>query len=377
MLREIVAIIRKDLRQARRDPRHMMPSLIVPFILLLVYSILWFNVGGGESFDCGLVVLDDSPQAETMASILETMSSTTNHTWFAIHRYNLTEAEFLFSTGSLVAYILIPSGFGENVSHGKQATITLFCNNINDDVVKNYIHRIEAAVLLFNQGAYSPDFNQSGAPIAIAETRTLSTTPSNLAYMGASSLILSVMVCALAGQALLTATEFESRAIYDTLNSPSSRLAISIGHTVASIPRTLLVLLLATPMVLVLVGPLPFGNPLALLVILVVTTIALVPIGEILGIVTKNREQALLGSVLITITGFLIGGGLAPVSLLPFEIRIVAFTFPMTHALTLWNRVFFLDTLTGTLPSFVALFLFWIASTVIVTRLIRKEVEGT
>ena len=165
MLREVVSIIRKELRLSRRDPRFVGPSLIVPFVFLLVYSILWSSVGGGESFVCGLVVDDQSQAASDMAAIIEDMRSTTNYTWFDTTRYSKQEASILFSNGDLIAYILIPEGFGANLSSGVESRVVLYLNNLNDDIVKNYIHRIEAAVLLFNQKAYAPSLNQSDSKI--------------------------------------------------------------------------------------------------------------------------------------------------------------------------------------------------------------------
>ena len=70
MLRAIVAIVKKDLKQAKRDPKFLGPSLIIPFVFLLVYTIMWTSVGGGESFACGLVVEDLSPEANEMADII-------------------------------------------------------------------------------------------------------------------------------------------------------------------------------------------------------------------------------------------------------------------------------------------------------------------
>ena len=163
MLRAVLSIAKKDLKQAKRDPRFLAPSLIIPFVFILVYSIMWTSVGGGESFVCGLVVQDQTQEANEMAAIIDNMVSTTNHTWFKIEYYNLQTASDLFEDTQLIGYILIPEGFGANISSGQKATVVLFINNANDDVVKNYVHRIEAAVLLYNQGAFSPEFNQSDA----------------------------------------------------------------------------------------------------------------------------------------------------------------------------------------------------------------------
>ena len=375
MLREIAAIVKKDLKQARRDPRFLAPSLIIPFAFLLVYSIMWTSVGGGESFACGLVVQDLSSEANDMAGIIESMTSTTNHTWFNIERYDLETASELYQSAHLIGYILIPEGFGANISSGQKGMVVLFINNANDDVVKNYVHRIEAAVLLYNQGAFSPDFNQSDARVAIHETLFLPMTPSNLEYMGAVGILLSLMTCTISSQAMLTATEFETGAIHELLNSPTSRLAIIIGRTIAAILRSLLVLLLSAPIITLSLSVFPKGNLLVLLGILLLTILALAPLGELIGMRARNREQSLLGSVLLAVVGFLAGGGLAPIGLAPFSFRIVLLILPTTHSIGLWARSFFSDTLLGLWPSFLFLLGTWVVLTVLVTQLMKGEVE--
>jgi len=377
MLREIAAIVKKDLKQAKRDPRFLAPSLIIPFVLVLVYSIMWTSVGGGESFACGLVVQDLSPEANDMAGILENMVSTTNHTWFKIERYDFETASELYQSTELIGYILIPEGFGANISSGQKGTVVLFINNANDDIVKNYVHRIEAAVLLYNQGAVSPEFNQSGARIALDETLFLPTTPSNLAYMGAVGVLLSLMTCALTSQALLTATEFETGAIHDMLNSPASRLAIIIGRTIAAIPRSFLALLISVPIITLSLNVFPTGNLLVLLGILLLTVLALVPLGELIGMKARKREQSLLAAVLLTVVGFLAGGGLAPIGLTPSSLRTVLLLLPTTHSIGLWARVFFSETLLGLWPSILYLLGTWVVLTAIVVRLMKREVESS
>ncbi|MHA2601361.1 MAG: hypothetical protein AM324_004420 [Candidatus Thorarchaeota archaeon SMTZ1-83] len=104
---------------------------------------------------------------------------------------------------------------------------------------------------------------------------------------------------------------------------------------------------------------------------------SLAPIGELIGTRTKNRELAILGSVLFSVIGFLAGGGLAPIGLMPLELRLVSLLLPTTHVLGLWTRVFFLDTVTGILPSIVALLVTWLVLTAVVSTLMKREVEHT
>jgi ABC-2 type transport system permease protein len=375
VLREILAVAKKDLKQAKRDPRFIAPSLIVPFVLALVYTIMWAQVGGGESFVCGLVVEDQSSQADEMVGILENMVSTTNFPWFRMTRYDSDSASQLFRSGSLIAYILIPEGFGANVTSGVKATIVIYIANLNDDIVKNYVHRIEAGVLLYNQLAVYPDFDQSDARVALEETLNHTETPSNTAYMFAVGIILSMIVCSVAGQAMATAADFETQAIYDTMNSPASRMSILIGHTIAALPRSLVVMIITIPILLLGTGTLPVGNVFVLGLILLLTLLALVPVGELIGIRTKQREQAILFSVLFAVFGFLAGGGLAPIGLMPAELRVLAMLLPTTHSIGMWTRVFFLDTMSGLLPGFVALLSVWIVLSMVAAQLMKREVE--
>ncbi|MHA1943919.1 MAG: ABC transporter permease, partial [Candidatus Thorarchaeota archaeon] len=251
----------------------------------------------------------------------------------------------------------------------------MFINNVNDDVVKNYVHRLEAAVLLFNQGAVYPEFDQSDARIAIEESFSLVETPSNLKYMAAVAILLSLIACSLASQAMLTATEFETNALQDTLNSPTPRLALIIGRTIAAIPRSFLSLLITAPVICFGMGVYPTGNILVLLGILLLTILALVPIGELIGLKIRNREQALLAAVLLTVAGFILGGGMAPIGLSPAPVRILAGILPTTHSLALWARVFFSDTILGLMTSSLYLIGTWIVMSAVVTHLMKKEVE--
>ena len=375
MLREIAAIVKKDLKQAKRDPKFLAPSLIIPFVFLLVYTIMWTSAGGGESFACGLVVQDTSAEANDFAGILENMVSTTNHTWFHIERYDLETAENLYQSTDIIAYILIPEGFGNNITSGQNATAVMFINNVNDDVVKNYVHRFEAAVLLFNQGAVFPDFDQSDARVAIEESFSLTDTPSNIQYMAAVAILLSFMACALTSQAMLTAIEFETGAIQDTMNSPTPRLALVLGRTIAAIPRSFAALLISAPVICLSMNIFPTGNILVLFGILLLTIIALIPVGELIGMRIRNREQALLAAVLFTVVGFVVGGGMAPIGLVPPLLRNIVGILPTTHSLNLWTRVFFSDTVLGLTTSALALLVTWFVMSIIVFQLMKREVE--
>ena len=105
------------------------------------------------------------------------------------------------------------------------------------------------------------------------------------------------------------------------------------------------------------------------------SALALAPIGELIGMKLRNREQALLASVLFVVAGFIAGGGMAPIGLSPEIVQMIVGIFPTTHILGLWGRVFFNDTLLGLTTSSLALILTWIILSVVVYQLMKKEVQ--
>jgi len=174
---------------------------------------------------------------------------------------------------------------------------------------------------------------------------------------------------------MLTATEFETGALQDTLNSPTPRLALVIGRIIAAIPRSFSAILISAPVICFSMNIFPVGNLLILFGILLLTILALVPIGELIGMKIRNREQALLAAVLITVASFILGGGMAPIGLSPASIRIIMGILPTTHSFALWSRVFFLDTMLGLTTSALYLLGTWILMSAVVTHLMKKEVE--
>jgi ABC-type multidrug transport system permease subunit len=134
-------------------------------------------------------------------------------------------------------------------------------------------------------------------------------------------------------------------------------------------------MIITIPVLLLGTGTLPVGNVFVLGLILLLTLLALVPIGEVIGIRTKQREQAILFSVLFAVFGFLTGGGLAPIGLMPTELRAIALLLPTTHSIAMWTRLFFLDTVSGLLPGVVALLTVWIVMSLITAQLMKREVE--
>jgi hypothetical protein len=119
----------------------------------------------------------------------------------------------------------------------------------------------------------------------------------------------------------------------------------------------------------------PVGNIVILIGILLLTILALVPIGELIGMKIRNREQSLLAAVLFTVAGFIVGGGMAPIGLSPALIRSIMGILPTTHSLILWPRVFFSDTILGLTTSALYLFGTWIVMSAVVVHLMKKEVE--
>ncbi|MHA1780185.1 MAG: ABC transporter permease [Candidatus Thorarchaeota archaeon] len=198
-------------------------------------------------------------------------------------------------------------------------------------------------------------------------------TPSLLSYNGISAILLSVVACAIGGQAMLAAADIENGALYETLNSPAPRISYILGRTIAAIPRSILGLVFVIPFITLTLGLPSTGEPLLLVGVVILTILGTAPIGEIIGNGVGNREQALLLSVIITILGYFAGGGLAPVSLLPQPYRSITLLSPMTYALDFWIRSFFIGSQGILLFPIFMLFFWWILLTALGAVLLSRR----
>jgi ABC-2 type transport system permease protein len=115
MKRQLVALVRKDLKLFRSDRRALIVSFAVPATLALLFGLAFRSSGGGMHLRSRVVNLDDSPGGARLAQVLarDPVLSATPAT--------RAEAQALLDKGTIDVALVIPAHFAADAagaSHG-------------------------------------------------------------------------------------------------------------------------------------------------------------------------------------------------------------------------------------------------------------------
>ena len=198
-LRALLGGMNAELSRLRRS-RLLIALVLVQSVTFLILVTL-FGMTGAYA-PTALVNNDNGPLSQTFINSLEN----DHHSFALIFMNNETAAREMVSKGDLVAMIVIPQGFSENISEGKTVPITVFIDNINSDLTADIQRAVPSAVMSFGDG-----LKFEGVNVGVVETDSYAHDTSFINYMIASALVLDALIISGTLSAFSVAEEFESK----------------------------------------------------------------------------------------------------------------------------------------------------------------------
>ena len=279
--------------------------LLIALVLLqaITFLVLVTLFGMTGAFAPTAVVNNDNgPLSQVFINNLES----DHHSFNLIFMNNEIAARELVAKGSLVAMIVIPQGFSENISEGKTVPVTVFIDNINTDLTDDIQRAVPSAIMSFGDQS-----KLEGVNVGVAETDSYAHDTSFINYMVASALVLDALIISGTLSAFTVAGEFESKTAKLLAISPIHPLIPLMGRVTA----TALVSAGALA-ITVLVGLIGYGIspifPLQMVLILALCIIMFSCIGAALGAVMKKTLPVALFILGIALPLYLFSGSYEP-----------------------------------------------------------------
>src|SRR6266702_3692784 len=123
MRRQLLALIRKDLKIFRSDRRALILSFAVPALLALLFGLVFRGARSGPVHVRTRVVdLDGSPGSQRLAAALAA------HPLLAARPATKAEAEDLVRRGAIDVAVVIPAGFVASAAAGARPDIALLAD---------------------------------------------------------------------------------------------------------------------------------------------------------------------------------------------------------------------------------------------------------
>ena len=322
-----LAVYRKELRQIYRDRRTLLILVFIPVFFLLLY-------GYALNFDIrhiGLAVedRDGTPQSRAVVSAF------INSGYFDLVAtvYSRAEAERLLDLNAVRAVLVIPEGFGREVTAGRVSPLQVIISGDNANTATT-VMGYAGGILQTLSAQFLAGGVQLIAPVNV-ESRiwynpelrsTLFLVPGLIAYIA--------MITAVASTALSIVREKEVGTMEQVRMAPIGTLSFVIGKT---IPYFLIALTSAALIIgaAMLLFDLPMrGGWLSLLVALALFLVGALGTGLLISTAADTQQVAFQMALLISLLPTLmLLGFIFPISSMPTALQIVTYLVPARYFL--------------------------------------------
>ncbi|NHJ02947.1 MAG: ABC transporter permease [Candidatus Heimdallarchaeota archaeon] len=365
----ILVLIMKDMKAWFRNPFMMLISIIPLFFMGFIMGSL---VTQAESLPTGVILEDNDPIAIEIKNYIQNMTSGTGLRWFTIMEGSNELIEQKFYNGEILCLIRIPINISGIIEAGEVVYIEVLINNINDDVTKNILQRVQDVCNKFNnnleQGTfifYSPRLIFEG----LVEPDVKFTD-----YIFGGVLAFTIVFSSGINSATITAHEFEKGTMKELIMSASPREVITSKLLTSGI-QTVFCYIIVNIGYYLLFGFLPIGNLIYLWFWIIIGIISFSSLGIIVAVKVKQVIPAALATMIINMIGWWIGGGLVPAEVWVGLIHLLSSLLPSTYYFRSFTNIVFMNTIATLSFDFIIVISFGVISFLIAQWLYVKEAK--
>lgn len=376
--RDLRSILVKDLKSTKRVKKYFFSSILPPLVLFIVFS-LFTATGTPETYKVMLVDADNSQYSNTMDNYITNISSNFGP-WFSVEKvqtYN--EAMQKLNDFQVLGLIYIAPGFGYNISSGvSNGTLQLKIQNINSDYVKNFVQRLDEAVLAFNQNVHTANESLGNFSITAQKSYLIGTTGTAVSsFRGLTIGVVGLygMIFGLLMGSLNIAKEYEDNTMLEIINSPIRKTAFIASKQLVGVFLGLISTLIIGLILYLVTGIQFMGNIWDFLVIIFafcLSTWTHANIGTLIGWKFKKVMPVILISIVSSMFLWFFTGGLSPTIMLGNLVYNVSRIFPGTYWMEILFNATFIPNASYILIRLGILAIFSVAVTVISWTIISK-----
>ncbi len=324
-MRKIISLMVADLKMWFRQPKLIIMS-VAPLLIISIFAGLF--LARTEILPVAIVMEDSDPAAIELRDYLLNLKSGSGALWFDAQAVESAAAEEKFESGEVLGLITIPARLSERLDAGEVVGVSITINNINDDVTKNFIQRMQNAVNYFNDG-----LEASGTVYNIPRVDFIADVSPDLPliqYICASILGLAMLLSASLAITFSISREFEDGTIKELIMTPKL-INIIGGKLLSAVIQALLVTGFILLEEWIVFGYLP-QNMLMQLLYFFWGVLFSVGLAALIAAKIKQVLPAGILVMVINIASWWVSGGLAPSE---------AWTGLLRHIADLWPGTYF------------------------------------
>lgn len=341
--KNLFAIIRKDLLSTKRVKKYFFSAVIPPLVLLIVFTS-FLQVSNPETYTVMVVDEDNTDLSAIMIEYIGNISSEFAPWFKVINIDSYDEAVELLHDYRYLGLIYIPDGFEDNITSGipgQKGNIYLIVQNVNDDYVKNYIQRLDEAVLTFNEDIHLAPGSVDDFELNLNMNYIIDQPVSSLKMITLGVLSIYGIICGMLFSALNVAKEYEDFTIIEIVNSPVKRTAYLASKQLISIFLGSIIITIFSVIMFIITQIQFRGNIFVIILAFILSTWIHSGIGCLIGMIFKRTMPVILICIISSMLLWFFSGGFAPLKILGDSVVFLSRFFPSSY----WTEILVAETL--------------------------------
>jgi ABC-2 type transport system permease protein len=318
-----LGLANRNLKETYRDPLAMGFLLGFPLVFMLLFGAI-FSSDDTSGFNVGVIDNDNTPLSQ--AFVNEALAGVPV---LEVSNYDEVDAARKdLKFGDLKAYIVIPPGFGQQVSRnwqGEEANITLEMTYDESDVMVS-----EQLVSVINTVARA--FARIEIPVTIdANPIHIETEITYVDFMGPGIIVFGLLIL-IPTSARTMVRDKEQGFLSRLLTTPTRPVDFLLGYSLS------LVVLTIAQIIIFMVGAWALGMDIVgslwlAFFIFFLTGLCSIGVGMVVASLSKSENQAEPLCWLISMPLAMLSGCWFSIEMMPSYLRAVAYAFPYAHTI--------------------------------------------
>jgi len=371
----LLAVLRKEFRQVRRDPLSLGLLVFVPAVLLVLYGYaLSFDVKGIRT---AVLDLDRTQASRALLDGLFQNPYFTRVLDFA----RVDDADALLARGTVQVAIIIPEGFAGTVARGGRAEVQALIDGSDSTTASTAIAYLDALAQRKTLSMRTRLLERAGMtatlPIVTPEPRIWFNPELRSAQFLVPGLIgMLLMLSAVVATSLSIVREKEQQTIEQLKVSPLRPMELILGKTIPyviiCVATTALILLLGY----VLFGVVVVGSFLLLALATVIFLTAALGMGVLISSITDSQQVAYqLATLTSLLPSLLLSGFVFPIRNMPPPIQAITYLIAPRYFVSALRKIILKGApMTELWPDLLPLILLALLFNLLAARSVRKVV---
>jgi len=365
----------KDLLDFWKAKMLVVSFTLFPIVMMTLFGYMFPSITSANPYagkfsspygrlPIAIVNEDGGQAAEGIADQFTQLSSSTG--LFAVRNFaSLEVAKNGITEGRLKGVLVIPQGFAESLSSGRQATLTIIVDDTNPQAASAIFGQASSLVRIISEEVAASRISGLGAgadPMALLEPISLERKPfvkgsaTTFQFLAPGFMALTITMGTLSGLAATISREREQGTLDGIMVSPVPRYTVVVSKVLAQTARGLTQSFIILAISMLFFGVRVYGNPLLMLLTMFLAVMSFSGVGIIITSIAGEQETAMTSLMLINMPMMFLSNVVFPIEQLPWWLQAIGKSLPLYYAADALRKIIVLNAqITQIVPDLIVL----------------------